>query len=244
MVKKPLSVHGSGIIIGRTEAEGRTEYLVLTNHHVADPSNYVVQDGRFLRENRNNTRAVPIVPEETYLTVSDDGADSADDIPLVEVSRDVRGDMTLLRTVGADRELPVFNGQIGFAPGDVLEGMKVITTGFADLGFDVDARAKVESLLSADTGVPRPARAAAVDEGPARRVAVREQAAVAHGPDVVGGEDVYAAKAARRRDVVGGRRRLAAPAIRRAASGSAIVGGAVITVMTWMSGASDSASYR
>jgi hypothetical protein len=114
--------------------DGRTEYLVLTNHHVADPSNYVVQDGRFFRENRNNTRAVPVVPEETYLTLSDDGTDSPDDIPLVEVSRDVRGDMTLLRTVGADRELPVFDGQIGFAPGEVLQGMQVITTGFPNGG--------------------------------------------------------------------------------------------------------------
>lgn len=134
VVKRPLSVHGSGVVIGQTEVDGRIEYLVLTNHHVADPSNYVVQEGRFLRENRNNTRAVPTMPEETFLTMSADGEDSPDDIPLIEVARDVRGDMTLLRTVGATRHLPTFDGRIGFAPGEVAEGTQVITTGYPNGG--------------------------------------------------------------------------------------------------------------
>ncbi len=134
VVKRPLAVHGSGVVIGTVEVDGRTEYLVLTNHHVADPSNYVVQDGRFLRENRNNTRAVPLVPEETFLTLSEDGEDSPDDIPMIEVARDVRGDMTLLRTVGATRALTPFTGQIGFQPGELAEGMQVITSGFPNGG--------------------------------------------------------------------------------------------------------------
>lgn len=134
VVKRPLSVHGSGVVIGRTEVDGRTEYLVLTNHHVADPSNYVVQEGRFLRENRNNTRAVPLMPEESFLTLSEDGEDSPDDIPLIEISRDVRGDMTLMRTVGATRELQPYTGRIGFEPGEVAEGMQVITTGYPNGG--------------------------------------------------------------------------------------------------------------
>lgn len=134
VVKRPLAVHGSGVVIGVIEVEGRTEYLVLTNHHVADPSNYVVQEGRFLRENRNNTRAVPVMPEETFLTISEDGEDSPDDIPMIEIARDVRGDMTLLRTVGADRELVAFGGRIGFLPGEVEEGMQVITTGYPNGG--------------------------------------------------------------------------------------------------------------
>jgi S1-C subfamily serine protease len=134
VVKRPLTVHGSGVVIGRTEVDGRTEYLVLTNHHVADPSNYVVQEGRFLRENRNNTRAVPRVPEETYLTLSEDGEDSPDDIRLVEVSRDVRGDMTLMRTVGAPADMPLFTGRIGFRADEVATGMQVITSGYPNGG--------------------------------------------------------------------------------------------------------------
>jgi S1-C subfamily serine protease len=134
VVKRPLSVHGSGVIIGQTNVDGRTEYLVLTNHHVADPSNYVVQDGRFLRENRNNTRAVPLMPEETFLAVSENGDDSPDDIPLIEIARDVRGDMTLLRTVGAPHELAQFTGPIGFEPGEVAAGMQVITSGYPNGG--------------------------------------------------------------------------------------------------------------
>ncbi|HEX6926269.1 MAG TPA: serine protease [Longimicrobiaceae bacterium] len=134
VVKRPLSVHGSGIVIGTTEVNGRTEYLVLTNHHVADPTNYVVQEGHFLKENRNNTRAVPRDPEQTFIAVSEDGEDSPEDIPLIEIARDVRGDMTLLRTVGADRELPVFGGHIGFDPAEVEAGMQVITTGYPNGG--------------------------------------------------------------------------------------------------------------
>lgn len=134
VVKRPLAVHGSGVVIGTAEVDGRTEYLVLTNHHVADPTNYVVQEGRFLRENRNNTRAVPVMPEETFLTLSEDGEDSPDDIPMIEIARDVRGDMALLRTVGADRELIAFPGRIGFLPGEAVEGMQVITTGFPSGG--------------------------------------------------------------------------------------------------------------
>lgn len=134
VVKRPLSVHGSGIVIGRAVVGGRTEYLVLTNHHVADPSNYVVQEGRFFRENRSNTRAIPVVPEETFLALSADGSDSPEDIRLIEIARDVRGDMALLRTVGADRELEVFDGQVGFRPGEIDRGMQVITTGYPNGG--------------------------------------------------------------------------------------------------------------
>lgn len=134
VVKRPLAVHGSGVVIGTVEVDGRTEYLVLTNHHVADPTNYVVQEGRFLRENRKNTRAVPETPEETFLTLSEDGEDSEDDIRMIELARDVRGDMTLMRTVGADRELVPFTGRIGFLPGEVATGMQVITTGYPNGG--------------------------------------------------------------------------------------------------------------
>lgn len=133
IVERPLSISGTGVIIGTVDVGGRTEYLVLTNHHVADPTNYVVQDGAQLRENRNNTQAVPSVPEQTFLALSTD-ADESDDIPLIEIVRDVRGDMALLRTVGADRSLPVFPGRIGFQPGEMEPGMPVVTSGYPNGG--------------------------------------------------------------------------------------------------------------
>lgn len=138
VVKRPLSVHGTGVVIGETLVDGRREYLVLTNHHVADPSNYVVQEGRFLKENRNNRRAVPEFPEETFLTFTEDGIGSPEDIRLVEISRDVRGDMTLMRTVGASRELTVFDGRIGFHDGMVRPGTAILTSGFPNGGARVD----------------------------------------------------------------------------------------------------------
>lgn len=138
VVKRPLAVNGTGVVIGETMVDGRREYLVLTNHHVADPSNYVVQEGRFLKENRHNTRAVPEFPEETFLTFSTDGGSGADDIRLIEVSRDVRGDMTLMRTVGVDRPLTVFEGSIGFEAGSVHPGMPILTTGYPNGGARID----------------------------------------------------------------------------------------------------------
>lgn len=138
VVKRPLSVNGTGVVVGEVVVDGRREYLVLTNHHVADPSNYVVQEGRFLKENRNNTRAIPEFPEETFLTFSADGAAGEGDIRLIELSRVVHGDMTLMRTVGADRPLTVFEGSIGFDPGTVHEGMPILTTGFPNGGDRID----------------------------------------------------------------------------------------------------------
>lgn len=129
-VNRPLEIHGSGLIVGQVEVDGRTEYLVLTNHHVADPSNYVVQEGSKLRENRRNTRAEPVAQEETFLTRSRDGASSPDDIPLIEVARDPRGDMTLMRTIGAPAGLPQFEGEIGYRAGELHAGGKVVTSGF------------------------------------------------------------------------------------------------------------------
>lgn len=129
-VKHPLEVHGSGVIVGTMEVDGRTEYLVLTNHHVADPSNYVVQDGSTLRENRHNTRAVPIAREETFLTLSRNGDATEDDVLLLELARDVRGDMTLLRTVGAPAGLREFTGEIGYRPNSLRPGEQVITSGY------------------------------------------------------------------------------------------------------------------
>ena len=64
---RPYSVDGTGVVVGRMMVEGRTEYLILTNHHVADASNYVLEEGGYLRVNPTNTLAVPSVPETSYL---------------------------------------------------------------------------------------------------------------------------------------------------------------------------------
>ncbi|MEX2570830.1 MAG: serine protease [Gemmatimonadota bacterium] len=127
---RPYSVDGSGVIVGTLEIGGRTEYLILTNHHVADASNYVLEDGGYLRVNPTNTMAVPSVEETSYL-VDDPGDESSeDDIRLIELVRLVRGDMTLMRTDGADRKLPFFGGAIGYRPDEIGAGAPIITSGF------------------------------------------------------------------------------------------------------------------
>jgi len=146
-VKRPLSVYGSGVVIGRTFVEGRWEYLVITNHHVADVSNYVISEGALLRENKHNTRAVPSVPERSYIVREETDEVTDDDILLVEVARNPRGDMTLLRTVGAKRELTTFPGRIGYRKGEVRSGDPVITSGFPYTGGKIVA---VGSVVSTD----------------------------------------------------------------------------------------------
>ena len=129
-LQRPLSVYGTGVVIGEVFVDGQWEYLVMTNHHVADVSNYVISDGRFLRENRHNTRAVPTAPEESYVVAEERDEIAEDDILLVEIARDPRGDMTILRTVGTRRRLTPFPGRIGYRPGEVVAGARVITSGF------------------------------------------------------------------------------------------------------------------
>jgi S1-C subfamily serine protease len=130
LIRRPLSATGTGVVIGRIEVDGRWEYLIMTNHHVADMSNYVIQDGPYLRENRHNTLAVPSVPEESFLI----GEDGQADIELIEVVRDVRGDMTVFRTIGADRELAKFPYHIGYQARRIRPGDRVVTSGFPSGG--------------------------------------------------------------------------------------------------------------
>lgn len=145
-ISRPLSVYGTGVVIGEVYQDGRWEYLVLTNHHVADVSNYVISDGRFLRENKHNTRAVPTVPEESYLVTQEREEIAEDDILLIEVARNPRGDMTLLRTVGATRELTPFRGAIGYRDGQVSPGASVVTSGFPYTGGKVLAMGSVREV--------------------------------------------------------------------------------------------------
>jgi hypothetical protein len=127
---RPYSVDGSGVVVGTVEIDGRTEYLILTNHHVADASNYVLEDGGYLRVNPANTLAVPSVPEASYVLEQPADSIGANDVQLVEMVRRVRGDMALMRTAGATRAMTVFEGRIGYREGEILPGAPIVTSGY------------------------------------------------------------------------------------------------------------------
>lgn len=127
---RPYSVDGTGVVVGTTVVDGNTEYLILTNHHVADASNYVLEDGGYLRVNPSNTQAVPRIAEESFVVAEAREAIEDDDIRLIELVRRVQGDMTLMRTDGAHRALPVFQGEIGYRAGEIVPGARVATSGY------------------------------------------------------------------------------------------------------------------
>jgi hypothetical protein len=128
--ERPYSVDGTGVVVGRMWVDGFLEYLILTNHHVADASNYVLEVGGYLRVNPTNTLAFPSVPEESYLMKAASDSVTSADIGLIELVRLVRGDMTLMRTVGANRDLTVFEGKIGYEEGEVRVGDPIVTSGY------------------------------------------------------------------------------------------------------------------
>jgi hypothetical protein len=128
--ERPYTVDGTGVVVGALQVDGRTEYLILTNHHVADASVYVLQEGGYLRMNPNNTMAIPSVPEESYLMMAATDSVSDADVALIEMVRRVSGDMTLMRTVGANRELTVFEGVIGYEEGLVQPGDQIVIGGY------------------------------------------------------------------------------------------------------------------
>ncbi|HUE95200.1 MAG TPA: serine protease [Longimicrobiaceae bacterium] len=127
---RPYSVDGTGVVVGRTRVDGNIEYLILTNHHVADASNYVLEDGGYLRVNPRNTMAFPRVAEESYLMKEERDSITGADMRLIELVRRVQGDMTLMRTIGAQRELGVFEGEIGYRAGEIAPGHRVVTSGY------------------------------------------------------------------------------------------------------------------
>lgn len=152
---RPYSVDGSGVVVGSMEVDGRREYLILTNHHVADASNYVLEDGGSLRVNAANTLAAPRVKEESFLMHASVEEVSSADVRLVEIVRRVRGDMTLMRTDGIERELPVFGGEIGYREGEIEAGAAVLTSGFPWGGYQIAAMGQiVEVGYLHDLGLP------------------------------------------------------------------------------------------
>lgn len=132
MVKSPIALHGTGVVIDSTVTEGgQTEYLILTNDHVAKPSLYFNVHERFLSELKQSaSTASADVEERSYIVDSSNDDDPSDDIQVRVIARSPGGDVALLQTVQTPRRLPVFHGRIGYGPDEVKAGDLVITTGF------------------------------------------------------------------------------------------------------------------
>ncbi len=132
MVKSPIALHGTGVVIDSTVTDGgQTEYLILTNDHVAKPSLYFNVHERFLTELKQSASvASPDVEEKSYIVDSSNDDDPSDDIQLRVIARSPGGDVALMETVHTPRRLPVFRGRIGYGPDEVQAGALVITTGF------------------------------------------------------------------------------------------------------------------
>ncbi|HET9983372.1 MAG TPA: serine protease [Longimicrobiales bacterium] len=128
-IRSPVAIQGTGVVIDTVMANGRKEYLILTNAHVADPSRYLNLRGKFVTELKGKDRPVP-VPHESFVVDSWEDDQPGDDIRLVEIARDPAADMALLETVHAPRELSVFPGVIGYPENGVPPGGRVITSGF------------------------------------------------------------------------------------------------------------------
>ena len=152
---EPYSVDGTGVVVGEMIVEGRREYLILTNHHVADASTYVLEEGGYLRMNPGNTQAIPNVREESYLMEAATDAIGPNDLQLIELVRQVEGDMTLMRTSGATKEMVVFGGAIGYAQEEELAGGTVLTGGYPWAGDKIVALGTViEDDFPHQLGIP------------------------------------------------------------------------------------------
>src|SRR5690606_12845752 len=94
-----VAATGTGVVIGEVQVRGRREYLVLTNHHVAHPGNYV----RYENGNRvpvtDNLFTAPIAPERQMILLP-----GAEGVILEVVAGSATADMALLRTVGTSLE--------------------------------------------------------------------------------------------------------------------------------------------
>ena len=130
-VKSPISLHGTGVVIDSVLVGGRTEYVILTNDHVANPSLYFDVHSRFFSVLKENAQAPPAdVQEALYIVDNSNDDDALDDIQLRVIARTPAGDAALLETVHAPRPLTVFHGAIGFPAAGVTPGAMVITSGF------------------------------------------------------------------------------------------------------------------
>jgi hypothetical protein len=112
--KRRMINHGTGVIIGREHVNGRQEYLVLSNEHVAN--NYHVAGESTL-----------------YIVV---GANVYDPIPLKTLAVDSRRDQALLRTVGCNETFAVPDYVIG-SPQEDITLDTVFTEGYGNGTFGI-----------------------------------------------------------------------------------------------------------
>ncbi len=131
MIKSPVALHGTGVVSDSVPEGGHTEYIILTNDHVANPSLYFDVHSRFLTASKEIATSRPKdVEEASYIVDSSNDDDPSDDVALRVIARNPEGDAALLETVGATRPLTVFHGKIGFPTSGVTSGALVITSGF------------------------------------------------------------------------------------------------------------------
>lgn len=123
-----VGASGSGVVIGEVQVRGRTEYLILTNHHVAHPGNYVrFEQGQRISVTDNHWTGA-VAPEKQFIRMP-----GQEPVALEVIAGSATADMALLRTVGAARELAVFRGHIGSPATDLTVGYKVFTSGFPNI---------------------------------------------------------------------------------------------------------------
>ncbi len=130
-VKSPVALHGTGVVIDSVNEGGHTEYVILTNDHVANPSLYFDVHSRFVTPLKESATVRPKdVEEASYIVDSSNDDDPSDDIALRVIARDASGDAALLETVNAPRALAVFRGRIGYPANGIAPAALVITSGF------------------------------------------------------------------------------------------------------------------
>ncbi len=130
-IKSPIALHGTGVVIDSVIEGGHTEYVILTNDHVANPALYFDVHQRFFSVLKESTQSLPPdVQEESYVVDSSNDDDPSDDIHLRVIARNAEGDAALLETVHTPRALTVFHGQIGYPGTGLAPGALVITSGF------------------------------------------------------------------------------------------------------------------
>src|SRR5512135_2662111 len=101
-VKSPVSLHGTGVVIDSVVEGDHTEYVILTNDHVANPSLYFDVHSRFFNVLKESAQAPPPdVEEALYLVDSSNDDDPSDDIRLQVIARNPTADVALLKTVHA-----------------------------------------------------------------------------------------------------------------------------------------------
>lgn len=152
--RSPLVAYGTGIVIDSLRVDGRLEYVILTNYHVADLRILVKEYARKLEERRARASRAVAVESRSYVAFPADRDVREHVIRLVEIAHDESGDMALLRTVNADRALSVYPYEIGFRDGEVPIGASVITTGFTLGGRLITAQGVVTGVRAHSLGVP------------------------------------------------------------------------------------------